>query len=504
MSIESEIKSGIYDISPERRFFGSLLDDDYGFARGASAGVRVTSDNALQTSTVVLACVRVLAETVASLPLHLYELLDNGGRARCPGWLDHLLSVEPNSWQTSFEWRETSMIHLGLYGACYSEIVPGPAGAVSELIPLHPSRMKAERIENGRLRFTYTEPNGAKTIYSQDQIFRVTWFSSDGINPSIPIELGKEAIGLARACELHGARYFGNGARPGVVLETDGNMAPEAAERLRENWERLHRGADKSSKTAVLTGGLKAHELGSTNTDSQFLEARRFQTEEICRLYRVPGHMIHDLSRATYSNIEQQSIDFLQYSILPWLRRFEKAIARDLIAQPVGYFAAFDTSHLLRGDAAARSAYYSSGLDRGIFSINEVRSMENLNPIHGGDVHYFPLNMTTVEKMAQESLVPSPTGGEAAPTSEATQAVEASLNGSQIQSLLEVLANIASGLLSKEGAVAVVSAAFPQLSHEQVVGIVNGVNVNAQPVGIAPTPTQPTTEEPQNVPAADA
>jgi hypothetical protein len=190
--------------------------------------------------------------------------------------------------------------------------------------------------------------------------------------------------------------------------------------------------------------------------------------------------MVHDLSRATYSNIEQQSIDFLQYSILPWLRRFEKAIARDLIAQPVGYFASFDTSHLLRGDAAARSAYYSAGLDRGIFSINEVRAMENLNPIDGGNVHYFPLNMTTVEKMAQESLVPSPADGEAAPTSEATQAVEAQLNGSQIQSLLQVLGNISTGLLTKDGAVAVVEAAFPQLTHDQVIGIVSGVNSHAQ------------------------
>lgn len=502
MSLETEIKSGIYDISPERRFFGSLLDDDYGFARGASSGVRVTSENAMQ-STVVLACVRVLAETVASLPLHIYERLSNGGRQRAPGPLDQLLSVAPNAWQTSFEWLETSMIHLGLYGACYSEICPGPAGSIAELIPLHPSRMTVERIENGRLRFVYTEPNGQKTIYSQDQIFRVTWMSRDGLTGSIPIDLGKEAIGLARACEMHGSRYFGNGARPGVVLETDGNMAPEAAERLRENWERLHRGPDKSSKTAVLTGGLKAHELGTTNTDSQFLEARRFQVEEICRLYRVPPHMIQDLTRATYSNIEQQSIDFVQYSILPWLRRFEKAFARDLIPDPQKHFASFDTSHLMRGDAAARSAFYSAALDRGIMSINDARAMENLNPIEGGDVHYFPLNMTTVEKMAQEATVPTP-GGEAAPASDAEQAVEASLNGSQIQSLLQVLANIASGLLSKDGAVSVVEAAFPQLSHEQVVGIVNGVNVNAQPVGVTPTPTEPMTEEPQNVPAADA
>lgn len=414
----SDIDARIYDVTPERRFMGPLLDDDYGFARGATAGVRITSQNALVSSTVVLACVRVLAETVASLPLHIYQKLASGGRQHFPCWLDTLLSQQPNSWQTNFEWLELCMTHLGLYGACYSEIVPGDKGAVTELWPLHPSKMKVERIENGRLRFTYTEPNGAKTVYSQDQIFRVTWMSTDGITGSVPIELGKEAIGLARACELHGARYFGNGARPGVVLETESNMAPEAAERLRENWERMHRGPDKSSKTAVLTGGLKAHELeGQSNNDSQFLEARRFQVEEVCRLYRVPPHMVQDLTRATYSNIEQQSIDFVQYSVLPWLRRFEKAFLRDLIGQP-DLFAMFDTRHLLRGDAASRMAFYSQGLDRGIFSINDVRAQEGLNPIDGGDVHYFPLNMTTIEKMAGEPQPVTPQEEPQPPTPE--------------------------------------------------------------------------------------
>lgn len=494
----------IYDVSPEQRFFGSLLDDDYGFSRGASSGVRINPQNALQNSVVALACIRVLAETVASLPLHIYKRLPDGARERAPGWLDHLLSVAPNSWQTSFEWLETSMTHLGLWGACFSEIVSGPQGAVSELIPLHPSRMKTDVIENGRLRFTYTEPNGAKTIYNQDQIFRVTWMSVDGINGSVPVELGKEAIGLARACELHGSRYFGNGARPGIVLETDATMTPEAAERLRENWERLHRGPDKASKTAVLAGGLKAHELeGASNNDSQFLEARRFQVEEICRLYRVPPHMVQDLTRATYSNIEQQSIDFVQYSVLPWLRRFEKAILRDLIAQPDGYFAMFDTRSLLRGDAASRMAFYSSGLDRGIFSINDVRAQEGLNPIVGGDVHYFPLNMTTVESMADDSAAPSPTAEEtpaaeqqteqpASPPSTGddieTNFAAAALNGAQISSLLEILANLSTGLVTNDGAMAIISASFPQLTSQQVSQIVSGVRVSAATDITAPVP----------------
>ena len=482
--MNDQIISAVWDVSPaEQRFFGSLLDDDYGFARGASSGVRITSENAFKT-TCVLACVRVLAETVASLPVHVFRRLPSGGKERYPGWMDQLLAVAPNGWMTSFEWRETSMIHLGLYGNCYSEICAGTAGAISELIPLHPSRMQVERIENGRLRYTYTEPSGAKTIYSQDQILHIRWMSNDGITGQVPVDLGKEAIGLARACEMHGARYFGNGARPGVVLETDGNLAAEAAERLRENWERLHRGPDKSSKTAVLTGGLKAHELGSTNTDSQFLEARRFQVEECCRLYRVPPHLVQSLDRATFSNIEQQSLDFVQYSVLPWLRRFESAFTRDLITQPEEYFVEFDVRGLLRGDVAARSQYLTSMIDRGVMSVNEARAAESLNPVEGGDSHFFPLNMTTVERMSAEPVEAAPAVEESAPVAESAPAPEAdveanfaaaALNGAQITSLLEVLTNISTGLLTPDGATAVLAASFPQLTPEQVAAIVAGV-----------------------------
>lgn len=490
--MSDQIISAVWDVSPaEQRFFGSLLDDDYGFARGASSGVRVTSENAFKT-TCVLACVRVLAETVASLPVHVFQRLPNGGKERFPGWMDQLLSVAPNGWMTSFEWRETSMIHLGLYGNCYSEICAGTAGTIAELVPLHPSRMQVERIENGRLRYTYTEPSGAKTVYNQDQILHVRWMSNDGITGQVPIDLGKEAIGLARACEMHGARYFGNGARPGVVLETDGNLAAEAAERLRENWERMHRGPDKSSKTAVLTGGLKAHELGSTNTDSQFLEARRFQVEEICRLYRVPPHLVQSLDRATFSNIEQQSLDFIQYSVLPWLRRFEAAFARDIVAQPEQYFVEFDVRGLLRGDVAARSQYLTAMIDRGVMSVNEARAAESLNPVEGGDNHFFPLNMTTVERMSAETVaVVDDTTTPEAPTPALEADVEtnfaaAALNGAQITSLLEVLTNIATGLLTPNGATAVLAASFPQLTPEQVSAIVAGVA--AKPT--APHPVQ--------------
>lgn len=369
--------------------------DDGGGTSRNPAGVRVNHETALQ-STVVLACARVLAESVAGLPLHLLRRLGGGGKEIAREHpLYGILHDTPNPWQTSFEWREQMMLHLCLHGNAYSEIRPGAAGAVTELWPLHPSRMNVEQIENGRLRYKYREERGTETVYTQDQVLHLRWLSDDGVHGMVPIELARDAIGLARACEIHGAAFFGNGARPGVVLSTDNTISAEAAETLRNNWERMHRGAERSNRTAVLTGGLKPIELGGNNQEAQFLEARRFQVEEICRLYRVPPHLVGDLTRSSFSNIEQQSIDFVQHTLLPWLKRFETAIARDLISDPA-YFAEFDTRGLLRGDAAARASYYQTMWNLGVASINEIRQWENLDPIEGGDTRFVQLNMQTL------------------------------------------------------------------------------------------------------------
>lgn len=371
------------------------------------SGVRIDPDTALR-STVVLACARVLAETIGGLPLHLYKRDALGGKTIAREQpLYNVLHHTPNSWQTSFEWREQAMLHLCLHGNAYSELRAGLSGAVSELIPLHPSRMKVERVENGRLRYVYTEPNGEKTVYTQDQIMHIRWLSNDGVTGMVPVELARDAIGLARACEIHGASYFGNGARPGIVLETDNMIPPEAAAALRDNWERTHRGVDRSSKTAVLMGGLKAHELGGNNQESQFLESRRFQVEEICRLYRVPPHLVGDLSRSSFSNIEQQSIDFVQHTLLPWLRRFETAFSRDLIVDNATYFAEFDTRGLLRGDASARASYYQTLWNLGVASVNEIRGWENLNPVENGDTRFVQLNMQTLEQATKPQAPPA-------------------------------------------------------------------------------------------------
>ena len=383
--------------------------DDGGGSIGSRnpSGVRVDPETALR-STVVLACARVLAESIAGLPLQLLRRLpDRGKEIAREHPLYRILHDAPNSWQTSFEWREQSMLHLCLWGNAYSEIRPGAAGAVTELWPLHPSRMKVERIENGRLRYKYREESGSETVYNQDQIMHLRWLSDDGVNGMVPVELARDAIGLARACEIHGAAFFGNGARPGVVLSTDNTLSAEAAEQLRNNWERMHRGAANSSRTAVLTGGLKPVELGGNNQEAQFLEARRFQVEEVCRLYRCPPHLVGDLTRSSFSNIEQQSIDFVQHTLLPWLRRFETSIVRDLISDPQ-YFAEFDTRGLLRGDAAARASYYQTLWNLGVASINEIRRWENLDPVDGGDTRFVQLNMQTLDQANAGGVMPEP------------------------------------------------------------------------------------------------
>jgi HK97 family phage portal protein len=375
---------------------------DMGGGRTAS-GVRVTADNSMACSAYT-ACIRVISDAVSSLPLHVYERLPNGGKAKAPANpVYRLLHMQPNPWQTAQEFRDWMTGMYLHYGASYAEIRPGARGAVSELWPLHSSRMEAERLEDGTVRYRYREPNGRQTVYSQDQIFALRFTTEDGIRPVPTYQLFRNAIGLAQALEAHGATYFGNGARPGIVLESDNPIPAEASERLREQWERMHRGPDRAHRTAVLPNGVKAHELSGSNEAAQFLETRQYQVIEICRAFRVPPHMIQDLTRSTYSNIEVQGTEFVQHCLLPHLKRWEAAISRDLIVDDERYFAEHSVSGLLRGDHASRSAYYVSALQNGWMTINEIRELENLNPIGPeGDKHFVQLNMTTLDKVGEE------------------------------------------------------------------------------------------------------
>ena len=481
------------------------------------AGVRIDPESALR-ATVVLACVRVLSASVAGLPLHLYRRLSGGGKELArDNPLYRVLHSTPNDWQTSYEWRETLMLHLLTHGNAFCEI--RGAGESRQLIPLHPSRMRVERLENGRLRYTYREDRGSSTVYSQDAIMHLRWLSDDGVNGMVPVEIAGDAIGLSRALEIHGAAFFGNGARPGLVLTTDQMLSPEAAENTRNQWERAHRGPDRSHRVAVLQGGLKIDAYGGNNQESQFLESRRFQVEEICgRIYGVPPHLIGDLSRSSFSNIEQQSLDYVQNGLMPWLRRFESAITRDLLTDDET-FAEFDVRGALRADAAGRSAFYNTMAQLGVFSVNEIRGLENLNPVEGGDIRVVPLNFQTLEQanaaarlaMAPATPVveeiitvdetPAEPAAEATPepeVEEGPQIADVSLNGAQVSSLLEIVAQYNAGLLNETGAKAIIAAAFPGIPSTTVDAIIAGTN--STPVAMPGDGPQP---EPAPEPVAE-
>lgn len=475
----------------------------------SNAGVRIDANNA-HTVAAVFACLRVIAETVASLPLHVLERTAGGGKRiarELP--LYRQLHAQPNGWQTSFEWREQAVFHVGLWGDAFSELKAG------EIHPLHPSRMKIERLENGRLRYKYREDKGNERPINESLILQVRGPSDDGVNGMSIVEECKDAIALARACELHGARFFAAGARPGFVLSTEGQLNAEAREALRSQWDRRHGGVGNSHNTAVLTGGLRPFEIPqSSNSDAQFLELRRYQLEEIARLFRCPGWVLGIGSAGP--NDEEK---FVTHTILPWLRRFESAFMRDLIADDDRYLVEFDIRGLMRGDSASRSAYYRAMWDIGVLNTNDIRELENMDPVEGGEVRYHPLNMGTLgapptvdDVLAQQEpgsgidgqavegglaaaageAVPATPGEPAQP--EAPQVADVSLNGAQITGLIAIIAQVPAGLLTKEGAAAMIAASFPSISAAQVTAILAGV-VENQPVPAA-DPAQPPQAEP--------
>jgi HK97 family phage portal protein len=460
--------------------------DDDGGGR-SPAGVRITPENATSVAA-VFSCLRILAETVAGLPLHLLERTPGGGKRLARELpLYRKLHSQPNAWQTSFEWREQMVMHVGLWGDAESELVPGQSGAIDQIVPLHPSRMKTETLENGRLRYTYREAKGSQTIYTDEQILHVRGPSDDGVHGISVVEECRDAIALARACEIHGARFFGAGARPGFILSTDNQLNADARRELAENWNRKHRGSYNAHETAVLTGGLKPYEVPyASNTDSQYLELREYQLREIARLFRIPGYLL-----GIEPGTPQAEIQFVTHTIMPWLRRLESAFMRDLIVDDERYLVEFDVRGLLRGDAASRSAYYRAMWDIGVVSTNDIRASENLDPVDGGDERYRPLNMGTlgappsvgdvlaqqqpgsgIDGQAVEGGIAAAEQGQPA---ESVAASETSLTTAEVSSLLTVVKQITDGMLSIDAARAIIAAAFPVLSPARVETILQGV-----------------------------
>ena len=358
------------------------------------SGMRVSPDSALRLAA-VYACVRVLSESMASLPLVIYQRRADGGKDKVTDhWLYRLLAKRPNRFQNPFEWREMLQGHLALRGNAYNQIITNAKGEVVELMPLHPDRIRLELLPSGEYRYRFTDRFGTESILPRGEVWHLRGLSSDGLMGMSPIELARENLGMALAAQDYGARFFANDAKPtGGWIEFPGSFKDSEAKKVfRESYQQAQSGANRG-KVLVLENGMKFHEVGVTNKDAQFLELRKFQITDVARLFRVPPHMIGDLDRATFSNIEQQSLEFVMHTMTPWAERWEASIESELLLEGDDIEVEFDFANLMRGDAASRASYYQSGIQNGWLTRNEARIAENLNPLEGLDEPLRPLNM---------------------------------------------------------------------------------------------------------------
>jgi HK97 family phage portal protein len=318
------------------------------------------------------------------MPLHIYRRTSDTENERARNLpLYNVLARRPNRWQTRYEWVEQMCLHLGFYGSAYNLKVPGEFGSVSELHPLHPAGMKVEQADDKSLTYLYRDPkNGRQVVYRDDQIMHVRYLSFDGVNGAVPVEIGKDAIGLARSLEQYASTFYRNNAQPGVLLHTDQALPREVREQLREQWESVHRGPSKAGRTAILSNGLKADTISATNQESQLAELWMQALLAVCRIWRMPPHMVQELGRATWGNLASEMVSFEKFTIAPWLRRIEGAIERDVLpAVGPDYYAEFLVEGLLRSDITTRYQAYEIALRNRWMTVDEVRQKENLGPL---------------------------------------------------------------------------------------------------------------------------
>ncbi len=400
------ILSGIFRSrdAPTNRTAGSA----YSFFLGqSSSGKRVNERTAMQM-TAVYSCVRILSEAIASLPVHVYRYNENGGKEKA---LDHplyyLLHDEPNPEMTSFAFRETLMTHLTLFGNAYAQIIRNGKGEVIALYPLMPDRMTVDRDDKGQLYYEYnTSSDDAKTMKGStvklkpSDVLHIPGLGFDGLVGYSPIAMAKNSIGLAIAAEEYGSKFYANGAAPSGVLEHPGTIKDPS--KVRESWTQTFGGSANANKVAVLEEGMKYTPISISPNEAQFLETRKFQINEIARIFRVPPHMVGDLEKSSFSNIEQQSLEFVKYTLDPWVSRWEQNLVRSLMTpeEKSTYFIKFNVDGLLRGDYQSRMNGYATARQNGWMSANDIRELENLDRIPeklGGDLYLVNGNLCKLQ-----------------------------------------------------------------------------------------------------------
>lgn len=395
---------------PTNRTAGS----GYSFFFGSSTSGKYVTERSSMQMTAVYSCVRILSEAVASLPLQFYRYTSDGGKEKATDRpLYFLLHDEPNPEMTSFIFRETLMTHLLLWGNAYAQIIRNGKGEVVALYPLMPDRMTVDRDEHGKLYYEYTvldadDVNGrrgtnkvGRTVKLKPyEVLHIPGLGFDGLVGYSPIAMAKNAIGLAIAAEEYGSTFFANGAQPSGVLEHPGTLQDPG--KIRDSWQSTFGGSGNANKIAVLEEGMKYAPISIPPDQAQFLETRKFQIDEIARIFRVPPHMVGDLDKSSFSNIEQQSLEFVKYTLDPWVCRWEQAMVKVLLKpeEKRDYFFKFNVDGLLRGDYESRMNGYAIARQNGWMSANDIRELENLDRIPadlGGDLYLINGNMTRLE-----------------------------------------------------------------------------------------------------------
>ena len=377
------------------------------------SGENVTEQTAL-TYSAVWNAVSLISGTIGALPLHLMQKKGEKKRIADDRKIYGVMHDQWNPYMTAMAGREALIAHVLTWGNGYAEKVRNGYGEIVELWPITPNRV-TPRMQDGELVYRIHMPDGVDIYLSRDKILHVPGLGFDGFMGYSVIAMARRSIGLGMALETFGSMFFGNGTNPGLIVSHPGHLTDVAHNNLKTSLITAHSGLGKSHRLLLLEEGMKVEKYGIPPDDCQFLETRGFQIPEVARWFNLPPHKIKDLTRSSFSNIESEQISFVTDSILPWLVRLEQNYAiqlltpsdKELSGRGRLYFK-HSVEGLLRGDAASRSAYYTVMLDRGVFSVNEVRELEDKDPIEGGDVHLVQLNMTPLEDAGKTPKAPIP------------------------------------------------------------------------------------------------
>lgn len=452
-----------------RWMFGGQVSD---------AGIQVNEHTAL-TYSAVWAAVRRISESLAGLPLRVYRKIDANRIVDTYHPSARLLLSRPNPEMTWFTFLELLQAHVLITGNGYAEIEFDRNANPKNLWPLTPNRVRPHRRPNGSLAYdiypgSYLEHKTPTHTIEPVQMLHVKGLGYDGIVGYSVVTMARQSIGLGLAEEQFGATFFGNGARPDGVLTTQGMIGDETATKLRQQWEELYGGSKRSHKIAILEEGLTYEKLTIPPNDGQFLESRQFQIADIARWFNIQPHMIGDLSRSTFSNIEVQGQEFVTYTLRPWFVRWEQELDRKLFPFDDGYSTEFDADELVRGTIETRYKAYNTGRNGGWLSFNDIRRSENMPTIDEpwADQYWWPLNIGIAGEPAPVTEQPSPVepGIDPLNNPEIAEDIATALNGAQVTALVDVVQQVFSGQIPVSAAVGIITASFPieQEEAEQI------------------------------------